>query len=115
MTDIKSLITVSKKQIYKSSQAKHPLAFRKEHRRLTPSAIAINPAVQALQNNSLIMGPGGALDNTQGRDMLGRSNESFNLEESINLNSSSILDWGVNDSKINATMSVDDSISQNFA
>jgi hypothetical protein len=48
VTDIKSLITVSKKQIYKSSQAKHPLAFRKEHKRLTPSAVAINPAVQAL-------------------------------------------------------------------
>jgi len=41
--DIKSLITVSKRQIYKSSQAKHPLAFRKEQKRLTPSAIKIKP------------------------------------------------------------------------
>ena len=41
--DIKSLITVSIRQIYKSSQAKHPLAFRKEQKRLTPSAIKIKP------------------------------------------------------------------------
>ena len=56
------------------------------------------------------MGPGGVLDNSQGQLMLGRE-ESFNFEESINLNSSSIIDWN---EKVNATMSVDESISQQF-
>jgi hypothetical protein len=60
------------------------------------------------------MGPGGVLDNSQGQLMLGRD-ESFNFEESINLNSSSIIDWeGNNNDKVNATMSVDESISQQF-
>ena len=59
------------------------------------------------------MGPGGVLDNTQGQHILGR-NDSFNFEESINLNSSSFLDWGGTESKGNATMSVDESVSQNF-
>ena len=45
--------------------------------------------------------------------MLGR-NDSFNFKESINLNSSSFLDWGGTESKGNATMSVDESLSQNF-
>jgi hypothetical protein len=58
------------------------------------------------------MGPGGMLDNTRGHGMLGR-NDSFNIEESINLNSSSFLDWDGNN-KQNATMSVDESIGQSF-
>ncbi|TNV80074.1 hypothetical protein FGO68_gene12293 [Halteria grandinella] len=74
----------SKKQVYKTSQAKHPMAFKMKQRRITPSAVALNPQKQLLEQNSFMNGSMIMNDNSMNQSQ---------MEESINLNNSSFLDW----------------------